>query len=147
MYSTKVSYEDFNGEKKEETLYFYMNKPEMLKLLKERPEFMDTLSSIADRLGKKNTDGDPTLYIDFMSVIDELFRMSYGIKTVDGKFKKKPDILEDFLSSNAYDALFTKFMDNPDEFNVFTRGIFPADVMTDEVIAEATRKAEAMKEE
>lgn len=144
MYSTKVSYEDFNGDKKEETLYFFMNKPEIIRFLKNRPQFTDEMEAMADRLAQKTPDS--ALYVDFMTLIDELVTMSYGEKTLDGKFRKNSTILEDFMSSNAYDALFSKFMENPKEFDAFTEGIFPADVMTEEVRAEARGKIEALKE-
>ena len=44
---------------------------------------------------------------------DKLISESYGEKTPDGRgFRKSKELTEDFLSTNAYDALFNELLDD-----------------------------------
>ena len=131
MYKITVDFDDFNGVHREQTLYFSLNKPEIIKLLKKRPTLQDELEKMATRLSKKEP--DTSLYVDFITMVDDFIRLSYGIKTESGNFRKNADILDDFTSSAAYDALFTKLLNEPKEFDALMEGIFPADVMTEEL--------------
>lgn len=140
MYTKEVNYEDFNGTKRSEKLYFNMNKPQLIKLLKERPTLTQELDTLAKRLS--SNDEDPNLYVDFMSFLDDMIMLSYGKKTDDGRFIKNSTVLEEFQTSNAYEALYTDFLANPREFDAFISGIFPADIMTEAVKEQALKEAE-----
>lgn len=142
MYTKEVNYEDFNGTKRSEKLYFNMNKPQLIKLLKERPTLTQELDTLAKRLSSNDENEDPNLYVDFMSFLDDMIMLSYGKKTDDGRFVKNSAVLEEFQTSNAYEALYTDFLSNPREFDAFISGIFPADIMTEAVKEQALKEAE-----
>lgn len=142
MFKSVVKYEDFNGNHKEEALYFNMNKPEMIRLLKTRPTITDELQDMANKLAMDNPpDG---LFVDFMTFIEDLIGYSYGKKTDDGRFIKNNNVLEDLRTSNAYEAFYTKLLNDPKEFNTFVEQIFPADVMTEALKEQAKEQAEGM---
>ena len=140
MFTMPVKFTDFNGNDREKKLYFNLNKPELIKLLRERPNIQNELGELADKLGKKNA-GDG-VYIEFVTFIDDLIRLSYGEKTEDGNFRKNEAILEDFTTSNAYEALFTEFFNDPKKFDTFIENIFPADIMTEALKEQAKKQAE-----
>lgn len=144
MFKTVVKFEDFNDNHKEETLYFNLNKPEMIKILKEKPDITSELEALANELSKEEVkDG---VYVDFMSFLEDLIVASYGVKTEDGRFIKNAEKLELLQTSNAYEALYTKFMTDPKEFDAFISGIFPKDIMTEALKEQAKNKAEAQLE-
>lgn len=127
MYKINVNYEDFNGKERNENLYFNINKPEVIKILKTRPTFQKELSDLADKLSQKET--EDSVFIDFISFVDYLIEKSYGKKTPEGNFIKNADILGEFMSSNAYEALYTLFFNDPKTYDAFIAGIFPQDIM------------------
>ena len=151
MYKTTVKYEDFDGNNREETLYFALNKVEMIKLLREKPTIQDDLGKMAKRIAK-NDKQDITLFIDFMDMVEDFIKRSYGVRTETGNFRKSQELLDDFLTSQAYDALYTKLLNNPNELDALLTGIFPADIMTDDLkkqieVEQAKLIAEANKSE
>lgn len=120
MYKTTVSYNDFEGIKREETLYFNLTTAELVKLE----------NSIAGGLEKRikkmlERQDVPTI----MSTMEDLIRKAYGQKSMDGrKFVKSEEVYQDFLYSGAYDAFYMSVITDADKANEFLDGIIPADI-------------------
>ena len=123
MYKKTVTYKDFNDQTVTEDLYFNLSKDNLVKFLKEDPDFPDRMKRDFD-----NEDG-PAVF----EGIRVLILKSYGIKSADGKsFAKKVDgvPLEDtFEDTAAYSAIMDEFLDNLDDAAAFFMGIFPQDLM------------------
>jgi len=117
MYSINVEYEDFNGVKKEKTLYFYMSKTELVKAsLNENNQLEEKLMSMAK---EKNMKAMGKLFEDIVG-------LSYGIKSEDGdNFYKDEKIRYEFEHSAVYDALFMKLLESTETAIAFIKGIIP----------------------
>ena len=126
MLKKTVKYEDFDGNTREETLYFFISKTELTEMeLKTPGGFAKKLESIS-----KSTNGG-----EIMDVFKEIILTAYGEKSEDGRsfIKKKNGVrlAEEFEQSAAFDALFTELITNPDKASAFVNGIMPQDLMNE----------------
>jgi hypothetical protein len=132
MIKKTLEFKNFRGEKETGEFYFNMSEGELIKLqlsaIDQKTEsFQDKLNKIANGLQGR----------ELVNVIDDLVLNSYGVKSTDGKnFRKNPQVLEDFTSSNAYSALIKELFTDAGKLAEFVNGVVPAD------LAEST-KAEA----
>lgn len=119
MFTTTVTYKDFNDNTKTEQLFFHMM----------APEFADLQFSTA-------FDGDLGDYIrDAMSSgegqkIYTFFKLmivnAYGRRSEDGsEFVKRPEFTEKFLNSRAYEEFFMWLVMDPKNAEKFWNGIVP----------------------
>lgn len=119
MLKKEVSYEDFNGVTKKETIWFNLTESELTQMTMSEYGTMDErLKAIVDKK-------DANL---IMAQFHDLLRRSYGIKTPDGRFVKKENgklLFDEFETTGAYDAIFMELITNPDEAANFARGILP----------------------
>ena len=124
MLKKTVKYEDFDGNTREETLYFFISTTELTEMeLKTPGGFANKLESIS-----KSSDGG-----EIMEVFKEIILTAYGKKSEDGRafIKKKNGVrlADEFEQSAAFDALFTELITNPDKASAFINGIMPQDLM------------------
>lgn len=126
MLKKTVKYEDFDGNTREETLYFFISKTELTEMeLKTPGGFAKKLESIS-----KSTNGG-----EIMEVFKDIILTAYGEKSEDGRafIKKKNGVrlADEFEQSAAFDALFTELITNPDKASAFINGIMPQDLMNE----------------
>ena len=126
MLKKTVKYEDFDGNTREETLYFFISKTELTEMeLKTPGGFAKKLESIS-----KSTNGG-----EIMEVFKDIILTAYGEKSEDGRafIKKKNGVrlADEFEQSAAFDALFTELITNPDKASAFVNGIMPQDLMNE----------------
>lgn len=125
MLKKTVKYEDiFTGEPREETCYFFISKTELTEMELSTPGgFAKKLEAIS-----KAPSG-----AEIMSIFKEIILKAYGEKSEDGRafIKKKNGVrlAEQFEQSQAFDALFTELLMNPDKASAFINGIMPKDLI------------------
>jgi hypothetical protein len=112
-----VRYIDFNDEWVKEDLYFHLSKPEIIELEVSVPQgFEAWVTEITEKEDKAELFRMFTMFI----------RKGYGVRSLDGKrFTKNPQLVEEFLSSNAYEALFMDVLTDTDKLVEFFQGILP----------------------
>lgn len=113
---------DFNGVEKEETHYFNLTRSELTRMT------MSEYGAMDERL-KQIVDAKDSAKI--MDQFHDLLRLSYGVKTQDGRFVKKENgvpLFDKFETTAAYDAIFMELCTNPSAAADFARGILPADM-------------------
>lgn len=131
MFKITVNYEDFDGNKKMEDLYFNINKAEVYRL--------------GPQLGS-----DPEAYVKKMDatkdagmmlkLVDILIDSAYGVKYLDEdgstRFRKNARDLERFKESNAY-AEFFAMLFNPETplMEEFINKVLPQDFLNQNKIA------------
>ena len=133
MLKKTVNYEDFDGNKRTEDLYFNLTKFEATEFALDLPDDitnevtkegvdatnMESVSRIVQKLGGKGI-------IDF---IRKLVLKSYGIKSEDGRrFEKSEKISTEFSQTMAFDNLMMELLTNDDEAAKFINGVIPADL-------------------
>ena len=138
MFQTTVSYTDFDGHERTETLYFNITEQQMRDLYQDDPDFSEkALSNVVEG-------GDTA---EMLRIMKKLILASYGEKSSDGKVhKKNKEIRENFECSAAFEQLMDDIMYKADEkylMNFFTK-IFPAKFA--ETIGEQFGKAQNIVE-
>ena len=117
MLKKTITYTDFDGNERTEDFYFNLSKSELILLETTTPGgYVTMLQRIID--SKDN--------IELMNVFTDLIKKSYGVKSEDGKrFIKNEQVLDDFLSSAAFDEMFTEFFTTENAAAEFAQGIIP----------------------
>lgn len=126
MFTIQVAYDDFNGKKHTEQLYFHMMVPEWADL-EFNPMFDGSLS---DYIKEAMSSGENAKIYTFfkMMVVN-----SYGRRSEDGsRFNKKPEWTEEFLNSPAWEQFFLWLTDDTKQAQKYWDGIFP-EAMKDKV--------------
>ena len=113
MLKTEVSYVDLNGKKVTDTLFLHMSRIEMMKFLShwgvnDPDNVKEEFTKLADRMvAKKDAK-------TMLEIIDDFLLSSYGKASEDGKrFIKNDEVREEFDQSLAHEALFDKFLTDP----------------------------------
>lgn len=123
MLIKRIKYEDFNGEEREEDFYFNLTKTELVKWN------LSTTGGL-EQLMKRIVDTKDSTKL--LEIFDEIISRAYGVRSDDGKrFIKSKELTEEFRETLAYDQLFMNFMQNPDDYVAFLKGIVPADIASD----------------
>lgn len=120
MFTIQVAYEDLNGKKHNEQLYFHMMVPEWADL-----EFNATFDgSMSDYVKDAMQSGEGAkIYTLFKMLVAN----SYGRRTEDGAFfQKDPKWTEEFLNRPGWEQFFLWLTDDPKNAQKFWEGIFPA---------------------
>lgn len=134
MIKMPISYEDFDGNKVEEDIYFHISKAELIEWL--TTEGVDVPAELT-RIGK---DMKPT---EIMATMRDIIRRSYGKRDPmnPSKFDKSSVTVEEFMNSLAFDAFFTSLITSAEVAIQFVNGIFPKDLVTSEEMKQALVQA------
>lgn len=131
MVKQTVNYTDYNGEATEEVLYFNLNKAELMNMsIRENEGLSAYLNDLytVDKDGKKKV--DPKKIVE---CIDQFIIAAYGEKSEDGKYFLKKDangnrLVDKFMQSEAYSALFMDLVTDPEKATTFLTGLMPSDM-------------------
>lgn len=128
MYKKMIKYTDYNGVEREEPFYFNLNKAELVKW--EGSTVGGMRAMYTKIIEAKDREA-------LISLFEEIIQRAYGEKSADGKrFMKSPEILANFVCTEAYSNLFMELASNDESANAFMSGIMPADLL------EEARKAQ-----
>lgn len=122
MFKKTISYTDYNGVAKTEDHYFNLNKAELLTMdLGTTGGLEQKMETIAQTMDV------PKMLVFF----EELIKKSYGVKTPEGRFVKKPEYFENFYYSEAYSEFITELLASENSRNAvieFITGIVPKEM-------------------
>lgn len=117
MYNKSITYTDYNGNERTEVHYFNLSKSEIMKME------MSVAGGLAEMIQRVVEAQDQTAII---KIFEELIQKSYGRKTPDGRgFEKKPEYLDAFISTPAYDELFMELATNAEAAAEFVNKVIP----------------------
>ena len=115
MIKKTISYTDYDGEPVVESLYFNMNKAELLELNKKYGNALDKF--LRRTVEKQQYSKLAVFYKDFIL-------KSYGVKADDGKhFVKSDEAAREFYQSLAFDKLFDEVLESPESAEIFVQGV------------------------
>lgn len=126
MISKTITYTDFNDNKRTETFYFHLSKPELLETYIKGGE-----EKLIDTLKKALKERDAVTFFDLLK---DVIRLGYGEKSEDGKYFTKFDsqgrrLGDLFITSEAYSVLLMDDLFNDiTKATEFLMGMFPADI-------------------
>lgn len=142
MLKKYITYTDYNGVARKEAFYFNLSRSELIKMqLSTEGGMEEYLQRVIDTHDNRK----------LFELFDQLIKMSYGIKSEDGKrFIKSEKLTEEFAQTEAYTELLLELMgdDSTNAVLEFVKGIMPLDGIPEEEInaamAEATAKIDAV---
>ena len=123
MYAKTIKYEDYNGNKREETFYFNLSKAELIDLEWRTPggleNYMKHIMSMMDGQALADT-------------YKMLIEKSYGVKDPEGRrFIKNEKVLKNFTETEAYVELYVQLATDDKAAAEFVNGIFPREAVED----------------
>lgn len=128
MLKKSIKYTDFDGNEQVDTFYFNLSKSELTK----------TELRHATLQGEKVSGGfrDQLLAImnagrgqEIIDTFEDILRMSYGVRSEDGKrFIKNDENFQEFQQTAAYDVFFMELVTDADAAAKFINEIVPADI-------------------
>ena len=123
MIKKTVKYEDFNGVERTEDLWFNLTKTELNNInFKHHGTYGEQLKGVVDSKDIRV----------IKELFDEIIIKAYGIKSEDGRnFRKSPAIVDDFVTSAAYDALMNELLSDESAAAALFIGALPKDMQED----------------
>lgn len=140
MIQKTVKYEDFDGNKREDSFFFHLTKADLIDwAAEESGGLVDNIMNIAK-------EEDPLKIIPIMK---EIIIRAYGVKTPDGKgFVKDEEDVKNFQYTAAFSELYVELSTDADKAVEFINGILPKfDPETQKQIEEARKQFEKEQEE
>lgn len=116
MISKTVKYTDYNGNEREDTFWFHLNKPELIELeVSEEGGLENTIRKLTiEQNGKK-----------IVQIFKDVLFKAYGEKTSDGRFVKSPELSKAFSETAAYPKLYMELAQDADAASEFFNGVIP----------------------
>lgn len=126
MIKQDITYTNFEGEQETETLYFHLNKVELMEMqVSEKRGLAQYITDIQKAENNK----------EIFRLFKEIVLRAYGERSGDGKkFIKNERLREEFEGSLAYEELMVKLVTEADFAAKFVNGIMPAG-MADQIAA------------
>lgn len=134
MLKKTITYTDYNDNVRTEDFYFHLSKAEMLKLdgLNGDPELERTIQN----LGKQDDVDDEeskkrivAMLRRLLPMIENIVQKAYGVKSEDGRrFIKNDELLEEFMSTEAYSDLIMELITSDEAASNFISGALPKDM-------------------
>lgn len=123
MIKKTVKYEDFNGVERSEDLYFNLTKTELHNMnFRHHGTYAEQLQGIVDSK-------DIRLVTELFT---EIITKAYGVKSEDGRnFRKSQELVDDFVSSAAYDALMNELLNDESAAAALFIGALPKDLQAE----------------
>lgn len=115
MLKKTITYVDYEGVERKEDFYFNLSRAELLDLdLNQDGGMKAYLQEIIDAKDK----------VKIWNVFTKLVKLSYGVKTDDGKrFKKNSELTDAFVQSEAFSELMVELTSNENAAAAFANGI------------------------
>lgn len=135
MFKITQKYTDFDGNQREEDLYFNFTEPQMREFVTNEPTFSE--ENLSNLIATKDR-------MKMLAALQKLIVAAYGKRVDDGRvFKKSKEISENFECSAAYAQLMDDIMYKGDVKTVesFILNIFPNKFSS--IIKDEMNKAES----
>lgn len=144
MLKQTVSYVDFNDQPQEETLYFHLNKVELV----EHLDLKDRFEEIIKTLQGPKRDLEPNEVRAILDIVKTFIELSYGRRSEDGKrFHKTAEIWDDFKSSAAYEEFLFSLFQDPQKGMTFLLGVLPQDLRQEAETLARSNQPDLFKED
>lgn len=138
MLEKTITYTNYNNQKVTRTLRFNLSEAEIIRWNLSETQLTGDGQTGTNGLQLRLERVKESMHgRDIISLLEELLRRGYGVKTVEGGFRKE-GVWDEFRDSGAYDQIFMDFLDDPDAFMKFMQGMLPPALM--EKAAEETKK-------
>lgn len=118
MVKETVTYKDFDGNERTDSLYFNLTVAEWLKLDASYSSKGGIRQFIKSAVDRNDTEA-------ILNLFEKLLLTSYGVKTDDMRFVKNKELSEQFGYSEGYSTLLIRFLTNTEEGTRFFEKLLP----------------------
>lgn len=120
MLKRTIKYTNFNDEEKVMEAYFHLGKADITRIA-ANPEFLRVMEKASSEKDTKT----------MLEKIEELVRLSYGVRSEDGeRFVKTREVQDAFIQSAAYEEFLADLVTGDGtNFTKFLQGVFPPKLM------------------
>lgn len=117
MLKKTVQYEDFNGDSQVEDIYFNLTKAEITEMeMSKNGGLTAHITKVSEAKNNK----------ELIVLFKDILVKSVGKRSDDGKrFIKNAEIIEEFISSEAYSTIFMELAFNDEAAVEFITGVMP----------------------
>lgn len=117
MLKKTVQYEDFNGDSQVEDIYFNLTKAEIAEMeMSKNGGLTAHITKVSEAKNNK----------ELIVLFKDILVKSVGKRSDDGKrFIKNAEIIEEFISSEAYSTIFMELAFNDEAAVEFITGVMP----------------------
>lgn len=123
MLKKVITFEDFMGTPRTEEFMFHIKESDWNKWMAKYAKFGGIQGYLQDLANSKDVNAQTEFF-------DEMICMAYGVMAQNGRnFIQGGEVLADFKSSAAYDALFMELLTKPNAVQEFLTGIMPKKFM------------------
>ena len=117
MFFIKKEYVDFDGNTREEKIYFNLTESEILEMMYSEAGGLD---KYIDRIIQEQDQSK------IIGIVKTLMQKAYGVKSPDGReFRKSDEIWESFVSTQVFSDLYMELATNPDKLVDFFNRLIP----------------------
>ena len=117
MYVEELTFVDFDGNERTEEFRFNLTEAEVGELA------LTTEGGLEAYVKLIQQEQD---VVKIIELFKKIINLSYGVKSLDGKyFRKSPELLADFQSSQAYSDFYMSLIGDPNKAAKFIEGITP----------------------
>lgn len=140
MLKQTVNYTDFDDQPAVETVYFNLTKSD----LADNMHLIEDFEVVRTMLSGKKRDLKPTEIQLVINMVKAIMRMSYGVRSEDGKrFIKTDQQWTEFTQTAVYDEFLMSLFADPKNALEFVSNVIPKDYR-DAVLAEAKKVNEEL---
>jgi hypothetical protein len=125
MLRKSITFNNFDGKTVTEEHFFHMTKAELIKL-----EVGKKGGGLQEHLQRVVAGGEPS---EILAAFEMIVQASYGVRTENGGFIKRPEDWNAFLSSEAYSTMFMELVTDASVAAQFIKGIMPSDIDAAEI--------------
>lgn len=120
MLKKTVTYVDYDGNERTETLHFNLTRAELAEMELATPGGLQ--ARMTRIVNEKDTN-------KLIQLIKDFIVKSYGVKSDDGKkFIKSEELTRDFMQTEAYSSVFMEMVTDEKALGLFLLGIVPKDL-------------------
>lgn len=118
MLKKTITFPDYDGNSRTEDFYFHLSKAELMRM-----NFGES-GGLEEKINRIVAAQDmPSIY----KLFEDIVQNAYGVKSPDGrKFEKSPELLADFVQTEAYSVLLEEITSGAEAAVAFMNGIIPA---------------------
>lgn len=117
MYKKTITYEDYNGSTRTEDFFFNLTEAELTEM---QMSVAGGFAAMIDNMVKSEDAAS------LIKVLKDIIIKAYGIKSEDGRrFIKKPELVEEFMETPAFSALYMELATDEKAAAEFINKIVP----------------------
>lgn len=126
MIKKTVSYQDYNNKPVSEDLWFHLK----MDTITDNLHLGDRLEALQELFEGEQRELTTAEKQEILDVVKLFINLSYGVRVENGaKFRQRPELVDDFRDSAAYDAFLWALFQDPKGAMSFLTDVMPQDLV------------------